>query len=136
MTAKRNKSGAKSKRAHTMSRARLGYVSALTMQDLTLAQRHRALEELARLLDSESCALQDRNEEDMIRARKEKLAAPLMNRLLLDSPKLFGLRSGIKDLIALPDPVGKILKRTQLDEGLILEQKTAPLGLVAVVFES
>ena len=123
-------------RSQSKNRAQLGYESALVMQEVTLTERHRALEELSSLLESESCALQDRNEEDLLRARRAKLAAPLMSRLVLDNPKIFGLREGIRDLLQMQDPLHRVLRRTELDDGLILEQKTVPLGLVAVVFES
>lgn len=124
------------RRSKRRSRAQLGYEAAIDMYDVTLADRHRALEELSSLLESESCALQDRNEEDMIRAQRNKLAGPLLNRLLLDIPKIFDLREGIRDLLKMPDPLNRVLRRTEVDEGLVLEQRTVPLGLVAVVFES
>jgi len=64
------------------------------------------------------------------------LPAPLARRLKLDPAKLDTLADGARQLAARPDPLGTVLCRRTLDEGLLLTQERCPLGVLAVVFES
>jgi len=64
------------------------------------------------------------------------LASPLVKRLKLDPAKLDTLADGARQLAAREDPLGTVLARRKLDEGLMLQQVRCPLGVLAVVFES
>jgi glutamate-5-semialdehyde dehydrogenase len=76
------------------------------------------------------------NAADLERAKAEGVASPLVKRLGLDPAKLDGVCEGLEQLAAMPDLVGKTTLRRELDDGLVLERVTAPLGLLGVVFES
>lgn len=106
------------------------------MATLSRAQKDEALTALADLLLEQQEALLAANALDLAQAQAEGLSGPLLNRLKLDEGKLTQLKQGILDVKALPDPVGQTLSKTLLDEGLILEKKTVPLGLIAIIFES
>jgi glutamate-5-semialdehyde dehydrogenase len=72
-----------------------------------------------------------------VRAAKEaKLAPPLLKRLELSPGKVEQMVSGLRELQGLPDPLGRVLRTTELDEGLILEQVSVPIGLIGIIFES
>jgi glutamate-5-semialdehyde dehydrogenase len=64
------------------------------------------------------------------------LALPLLKRLRVDAAKLETLADGARQLASRADPLGTVLARRRLDEGLVLEQVRCPLGVLAVVFES
>jgi glutamate-5-semialdehyde dehydrogenase len=76
------------------------------------------------------------NAADLDRSRAEGVALPLVKRLGLDAAKLDSVCDGLEQLAAMPDLVGQATLRRELDDGLILERVTAPLGLLGVVFES
>jgi len=76
------------------------------------------------------------NAADLERAKAEGVASPLVKRLGLDAAKLNGVCDGLDQLAAMPDLVGRTTLRRELDEGLLLERVTCPLGLLGVVFES
>ena len=65
-----------------------------------------------------------------------ELKPALVGRLGLDAKKLDGMADGLRQLAAMPELVGQALLRRELDDGLILEKVSCPLGLVGVVFES
>ena len=98
--------------------------------------RTGALHALDRLLGERETEILAANSEDVARAREEALAQPLLDRLALTAGKLATLRSGITKLAELPDPVGSVLRRTELDDSLELSQVASPLGVLLVVFES
>ncbi len=60
----------------------------------------------------------------------------LLDRLVLDEAKVAAMAAGVRAVAGLPDPVGRVLSRTLLDDGLILEKVTVPIGVLLVVFES
>lgn len=76
------------------------------------------------------------NREDLARSEKEGLASPLLKRLKFDDKKLATVTAGIRDLIAMPDPVGVTQRATELDEGLALYRVSCPIGVIGVIFES
>lgn len=76
------------------------------------------------------------NAEDIERSIAENLAMPLIKRLRFDENKLTEVIDGIKSLINLEDPIGKILLSTELDEGLELFRSSCPIGLIGIIFES
>ena len=100
------------------------------------ATRTAVLETLARLLEERAEDLVAANAEDLARADAEDLAAPLRSRLKLDAAKLATLVEGVRQLAAQPDPIGQPVRRTRLDDGLLLTQVRAPLGVLLVIFES
>ncbi|MES1204684.1 MAG: glutamate-5-semialdehyde dehydrogenase [Pseudomonadota bacterium] len=80
------------------------------------------------------------NARDVDRAKvaesKGTLAPALVKRLGLDARKMAAVSDGLRQLAAMTDLVGRVTLRRELDDGLILERVTCPLGLVGVVFEA
>jgi len=77
-----------------------------------------------------------RNRLDLERSQNENLPAPLLKRLKFDEKKLAGVVAGIHSLISLPEPVGKKLLATELDDGLKLYKVSCPIGVIGIIFES
>jgi len=72
------------------------------------------------------------NAKDLERAKAENVAAPLVKRLGLDAGKLDSVCDGLDQLAAMPDLVGRATLRRELDDGLVLERVSTPLGLLDV----
>lgn len=102
---------------------------------LRLDVRNQALEAFARLIEEEESFLLAENRKDL-ETHKGKIKDSLYQRLKLDSGKIRQLVEGIRDVGALSDPIGRVMDRTKLDSGLILEKISVPLGVIAIVFES
>ncbi len=73
---------------------------------------------------------------DLEEARKQDISQALLDRLKLDTSKLEAVVSGIKQIAAMKDPIGRINMARELDAGLELFKITCPIGLIGVVFES
>jgi glutamate-5-semialdehyde dehydrogenase len=82
----------------------------------------------ARILDANACDLEE--------AERAELAPALLARLQLDESKLAGLAAGLRTLADMPELLGAISLRRELDEGLLLERVSCPLGVLGVVFEA
>jgi glutamate-5-semialdehyde dehydrogenase len=107
-----------------------------TMATLTTEQKNLALETFAAIIESHTDFLLSENQKDLVLAGQEQIAASLHQRLKLDSGKIKQLVQGIRDLVKLPDPAGQVLACTRLDDGLVLEKQTVPLGVIGIIFES
>ncbi|WP_373531315.1 glutamate-5-semialdehyde dehydrogenase [Vampirovibrio sp.] len=108
----------------------------LAMATLSTAQKNEALSQFAVIIERNTALLLAENQKDIAQAEKDGLTTSLYQRLKLDEGKIRQLAQGIRDLIKLPDPAGQVLSRTQLDERLILEKQTVPLGVIGIIFES
>ena len=98
--------------------------------------KNAALIAMAGALRRRSTEIEAINRADIQAATAEGLAAPLIKRLAFDRAKIEEACGGLESLAALPDPVGRTLRATELDRGLELFQVTCPIGVVGVVFES
>jgi glutamate-5-semialdehyde dehydrogenase len=99
-------------------------------------RKNKALEAIYKALRDNTQAIIAANQQDLAQAEKDNLAKPLLKRLRFDQAKIDSVCEGIKNLIAIEDPVGKTLTATELDEGLELYKVTCPIGVVGIIFES
>ncbi len=100
------------------------------------AVRDRILERLAALLDRRRDDLLAANRKDLEAADAGGLALPLLRRLELTDAKLATLREGVELLAQQQDPIGRVVTRTELDDGLTLRQVRSPIGVLLIIFES
>ena len=102
--------------------------------------KDRALAAVAARLEAEASAILAANALDVRDASAlvaaGELSRPMLDRLRLDPGKLAGMAEGVRAVARLDDPSGRVLSRTLLDDGLVLEKVSRPLGLLAVIFES
>jgi glutamate-5-semialdehyde dehydrogenase len=103
-------------------------------------ERNRALEAVAQGIDRARQTLLDANADDVQQAhaaaQRGEMGRAVVERLKLSPAKLDSIVAGVRAVIPLPDPVGRVLERTLLDTGLELEKISRPLGLLAVIFEA
>ncbi|MBP7175623.1 MAG: glutamate-5-semialdehyde dehydrogenase [Thermoclostridium sp.] len=99
-------------------------------------KKNLALRLIAEKLQENRDEIIRRNQLDLERSKNENLPAPLLKRLKFDDKKLAEVVEGIHSLINLPEPVGKKLMATELDEGLKLYKVSCPIGVIGIIFES
>ena len=109
---------------------------ALALARQSDGERRRALAAMAEALERASEPILLANQADLEAAAAEGLAPALVARLKLDRSKLAGAIEGVRQVAALPDPLGRRQLHTELDEGLRLERLSVPLGVVGVIFEA
>ena len=99
-------------------------------------QRREALLAMAESLRANTGAIVAANQVDLKNAEQNGLAPALMARLKLDDVKLEGAIAGVRQLAELADPLGRRQLHRELDDGLVLERVSVPLGVVGVIFEA
>jgi len=121
---------------HVSEIARQARQAALALARLPEADKNQALAAMADALEQGMAAILAANARDMEAAKRDNLAAPLVARLAINENKVRGMAAGVRSVGRLPDPVGRLLRQTELDEGLILSQVSCPIGVIGAIFES
>ena len=102
---------------------------------LTTDQKNAALEAMAQALIDEQDNILAANAQDMENARG-KVAQVMLDRLLLTPDRIAGMAKGIREVAALPDPVGHLLERHTRADGLQIDKVSVPMGVIAIIYES
>jgi glutamate-5-semialdehyde dehydrogenase len=102
----------------------------------TRAAKDAALEAMAQALLDHSGRILAANAEDVTAAESAGTQAHMIDRLRLDDSRVAGMAQGLRDMAALPDPVGEVLRGSTLPNGLELRQVRVPFGVVGVIYEA
>ncbi len=103
---------------------------------LTTAEKNSCLLAMADALEKNSAALKEANALDMDAGAKMGLTSAMLDRLKLDDKRISGMAKGLREVAALPDPVGKTLDERTRPNGLKLQKITTPIGVVVIIYES
>ena len=98
--------------------------------------RIKALNCMADYLEKHTKEILEANFEDYIRADEKGISKALLSRLKLSKEKLYSGIEGVRKVGDLADPVNQVQIKRELSNGLILERKTVPIGVLGVIFES
>ncbi len=99
-------------------------------------KKNGALLKIARLLAEEKDYIQLENQKDIILGRAKGLSAPMLDRLTLTDSVIESMIGGLKEISALPDPVGRIQDLVKRPNGLMVGRMSVPLGVIAMIYES
>ena len=102
---------------------------------LTEEEKNLALDSMADSLEAETETILKANGLD-VEAAKDKISSIMIDRLALTGARIKGMAEGIREVAGLPDPAGKVLKRIEKENGLIIEKTAVPMGVVAIIYES
>ena len=102
---------------------------------LTTDQKNAALEAMAQALLDNQEAILAANAAD-IEAATGKVPQVMLDRLLLTADRIAGMAKGIREVAALPDPVGHLLERHTRADGLQIDKISVPMGVIAIIYES
>lgn len=97
--------------------------------------KNRALLAMADALLDNAQAILTANGLDLIEA-KGAVSTVMLDRLALSQERIFGMAQGAREVAALPDPVGQVLRREERPNGLVIEKTAVPMGVIAIIYES
>src|SRR3984885_4008265 len=103
---------------------------------LTTREKNDCLLAMADALEKNSSAIKKANTLDMEIGAKLNLSAAMLDRLKLDDKRISAMAKGLREVAALPDPVGKILDERVRPNGLKLQKISTPIGVVVIIYES
>lgn len=100
------------------------------------AQRAGLIEAMAGAVDAGRAAILAANAQDLARAEAAGTGGALLDRLRLDDARIDGIVRALREVAALPDPVGQVTRRETRPNGLVVEKVRIPLGLIAMIYEA
>ena len=102
---------------------------------LTTEQKNAALHAMADALIAQEAEILAANALDL-EAAKGTVADVMLDRLLLTPARIAGMAQGIREVAALPDPVGAVLEEYKRADGLLIQKTAVPMGVIAIIYES
>ena len=102
---------------------------------LSTQKKNEALLAMADALEKDIELILSANAQD-VGAAKDAMNGVMIDRLTLTKERIAGMADGIRDVIALPDPVGEVLETVERPNGLVIRKISVPMGVVAIIYES
>jgi glutamate-5-semialdehyde dehydrogenase len=110
--------------------------AARTLTKASYDERKSALESIANALESNQDRIIEANLSDMEKGNAAGLNSQLLDRLMLNEVRIKGIANGARQVSQLPNPLGNTVRERTLENGLHLQQITAPFGVVGMVYEA
>ena len=110
--------------------------AARVLANATTQVKNRGLEAIAAALIERSDQILAANAEDVARGRAEQMSEGLLDRLALTKDRIRSIADAVHEIVALPDPVGQVVRGTRTDIGLRVTQERVPLGIVGIIYEA
>ena len=105
------------------------------LQTADTDKKNAALNAMADALLDNTADILEANRKDMANA-KGRISDVMLDRLKLDEGRIAAMAQGIREVAALPDPVGAVISRVERPNGLVIERTRVPMGVIAIIYES
>lgn len=118
------------------AKARLAHDATWPLAFLSTSVKNRVLKTVAAGLHEETERIIEANREDYAAAKASGMSESMLDRLLLDEPRIAAMSADVLTIAALPDPIGQEFDSRRLSNGLQLSKRRVPLGVIAAIYES
>ena len=105
------------------------------LQRTSTEEKNAALLAMADALERNAAAILAANAQDMEAARGH-ISEVMLDRLALTEGRIAGMAEGVRQVAALPDPVGQVLREVKRPNGLVIRRVAVPMGVIAIIYES
>jgi len=119
-----------------LNQARRAKVAARRLATLSTDVKNAALLRMADTLVAQVPAIKDANASDLAAGRERGLSEAMLDRLMLNESRIEAMAEGLRQIAALPDPVGQIVDGSRRPNGLELQRVRVPLGVIGIIYES
>ena len=100
------------------------------------AKKNEALSAIADILSARQAEWLEANAADIAAAKENGMRPAMLDRLTLTPERVAGIVDAVRQVISLPDPIGRVTKMETRPNGLIIGKRTVPLGVIAIIFEA
>ena len=109
--------------------------AAPVLSRVTTAQKNAALRAMADALEAHCGDILSANARD-VEAARDRISPVMLDRLTLTESRIAGMAEGMRQVADLPDPVGRVLRRVERPNGIVIERISVPMGVIAIIYES
>lgn len=107
-----------------------------TLSKTGSAKKDEALFRIAELLVDEADKIISENKIDIKNARAKGISEAMLDRLSLDKKRIAAIADGVKQICSLKDPIGEVVEASKRPNGLIIEKKRVPIGVIGIIYEA
>lgn len=122
--------------SEVLEKGKRAKVASFTMMERTTEEKNAALCTIAaQLLQDEAHILQE-NERDLIEGKEKRIDPAVLDRIMLNHDRLVAIHDALLQVVELQDPIGEILEVIDKENGLHIEKRRVPLGVVGMIYEA
>ncbi len=111
-------------------------MAARKLARITEIEKNKALLRMAEGLERNSAMLLTENSKDVVNAKKSGISKAMLDRLTLKQSTIEQMAKGLREVAALPDPIGKVISMWRRPNGLMVGKMRIPLGVIGIIYES
>ncbi|MEX2599770.1 MAG: glutamate-5-semialdehyde dehydrogenase, partial [Dehalococcoidia bacterium] len=119
-----------------VTKAKAARAASRELRKLPTGVKNAALEAIAKALEQEQGPIHEANAQDMQAGKESGLNEALLDRLLLNEARLKSMASDVRNVASLPDPIGETFDGHNLANGIRVERRRVPLGVIGTIYES
>jgi len=123
-------------RAYVTEKAREAKTASRRLATLSSVVKNAVLLSMADQLESQSAMLLSANAKDLEEAKRQGLSKALIDRLTLNPKRITEMAMGLREVAALPDPVGEVIKMWRRPNGMQVGKVRVPIGVIGIIYES
>lgn len=109
--------------------------ASLDVAAYTTEEKNEALLKMAAALEAHAADILAANAKDM-EAAKGHISDVMLDRLMINEDRISSMAKGIREVVALPDPVGRVIEENEPQAGLKIQKISCPMGVIAIIYES
>ena len=106
------------------------------LQKATTAEKNNALLVAAKLLVEKQAEIIAANKKDIEKGEANGMHPGMIDRLRLDEKRILAMAEGLEQIVALEDPIGEVLEQFNRPNGMVVEKRRVPLGVIGIIYES
>ncbi|TSI08656.1 glutamate-5-semialdehyde dehydrogenase [Lysinibacillus sp. BW-2-10] len=117
-------------------KGKLAKQASYVMNVKTTEEKNDALLKISAQLIEDQNKIIEENKKDLVNGKEKGLPDSTLDRIMLNETRIQAMADAIKELIALEDPVGELLESTTKDNGLLIEKRRVPIGVIGMIYEA
>lgn len=122
--------------SEVLEKGKLAKKASYEMNQKQTKEKNEALQLIAKQLLKDKEIIQKENKKDIISGKEKGLSPAILDRILLTEERLQGIVEGIELVVNLQDPVGEVLEKIEKENGLMIEKKRVPIGVIGMIYEA
>ncbi|WP_299510409.1 glutamate-5-semialdehyde dehydrogenase [uncultured Rummeliibacillus sp.] len=122
--------------SEVFEKGQLAKQASFEMNQKSTEEKNQALQLIAKQLQKDQQFIIKENEKDIVFGRGKGLSNSVLDRILLTEDRIKGMIDGIQLVVGLADPVGEVLEEIEKENGLHIEKRRVPLGVIGMIYEA
>ncbi|RHW38380.1 glutamate-5-semialdehyde dehydrogenase [Lysinibacillus yapensis] len=122
--------------SEVLQKGKLAKQASFNMNLKTTAEKNDALKKISEQLLIDQSVIIAENQKDLVAGKEKGLTDSTLDRIMLDEKRIKAMAEAIHQLIDLDDPVGELLESTTKENGLLIEKRRVPIGVIGMIYEA